>query len=427
MNIDAVQKVYCIGIGGIGMSALAQLLHERGMQVVGSDQSASPVTDTLRNKGVHVYFEQNSQNITDDIDLVIYTIAIPEGQSELMAAREKGLHTKTYPEMLGEISQDAYTVAVAGTHGKTTTTAMTTDVLVDGDVAPTAIVGSLVSRYGSNFIPGEQETFLVESCEYKRSFLHIHPDILAITNIEADHLDYYTGIDDIKQAFKDLVARVPESGFVVCDPSDLNVKEVVEDAQATLVDYTKMPKLTLSVPGEYNKHNAQVAYAIGELMNVPDEQIATSLQGFSGTWRRFEYKGEMQGGALVFDDYAHHPKEIQVTLKAFREKFPDKELVVVFQPHLYSRTKSLLEDFATSFADVDRVIVVPIYAAREEHDGSISHEVLAETIDAHTKNAQPMESLDQAIEVLRASGEDTAIMTVGAGDVYKVADQLCNK
>lgn len=424
MNIGSIQKAYFIGIGGIGMSALAQLLAERGIEVVGSDQSSSPVTDTLEKRGIRVHFEQVAENITDDIDLVVYTIAIPEEHPELTVAQKKGLVTKTYPEMLGVVSDNTYTIAIAGTHGKTTTTAMTADVLVDGEVAPTAIVGSLVSRYGSNFIPGEEKTFLVESCEYRRSFLNIHPDILAITNIEEDHLDYYSGIADIQDAFRDLVSRVPASGFIVCDPSDPQVKEVIKESEATIVDYTKLPLLRLSVPGEYNQKNAQVAHVIGQLMNVTNEKIVDSLQNFSGTWRRFEYKGETKNGTLIFDDYAHHPREVQVTLKAFRERFPEKELVVVFQPHLYSRTKSLLSEFAVSFAGVDRALVAPIYAAREPHDPEISHEILVQAINKETGNAEAIESFDQAISILQAADAETAIMTIGAGDVYKIGDML---
>jgi len=424
MNLDSVKKVYFIGIGGIGMSALAQLLAERGIAVSGSDQSTSPVTEKLTEKNITVTFDQTADNITDDIDLVVYTIAIPDDQAELMQAREMGIAVKTYPEMLGVVSKGSYTIAISGTHGKTTTTAMTADVLVDGGLKPTAIVGSLVSRYKSNFIPGAEKYFLVESCEYKRSFLNINPNILAITNLEEDHLDYYKDLAEIQEAFADLAYRVPTDGFLVCDPSDPNIRAVLENSNTTVVDYTKMPMFDMKVPGIHNKQNAQVAYAIGQLLNVSDEKITESLKNFSGTWRRFEYKGETKKGALVFDDYAHHPRELQVTLQTLREKYPDKKLTVIFQPHLFSRTKSLLEDFAKSFTGIDRAIVLPIYAAREKEDAEISHNILVSSIQKETSNAEAMNSFREVAGALESAGSEDVIMTMGAGDVYKVAEQL---
>jgi len=428
MNLDSVKKAYFIGIGGIGMSALAQLLKERNIEVIGSDASDSPVTDKLSQVGIKVFFEQKAENITNDIDLVVYTIAIPESNPELSVARQKKIETKTYPEMLGVVSEGYFTIAISGTHGKTTTAAMTADVLVDGGLAPTAIVGSLVTRYKNNFIPGDNKYFLVESCEYKRSFLHIKPNILAITNIEEDHLDYYKDLSDIQSAFHNLALKVPKDGYIVCDPKDPTVATVIGGVEATIVDYTLTPNLSLTVHGKYNVENSKVAYTIGELLGVGIKDIENSLVKFSGTWRRFEYKGETSAGALVFDDYAHHPSEIRATLEMFAESFPNKKRIVVFQPHLFSRTKSLLSEFAKSFGRADTVIIVPIYAAREKDDGSVTHEVLAEAVRGTNSDVRVVGSLESAGNLLKGvAGSDGAIVTMGAGNVYLVGEALINK
>ncbi len=424
INLDNVKKTYFIGIGGIGMSALAQLLASRGIAVSGSDISESPVTKKLASRDIKVLMEQKAENITDDIDVVIYTIAIPEDQPELQKAREKNIPVYTYPEMLGLVSSGSYTIAISGTHGKTTTTAMTVDVMVDAGLAPTAIVGSLVSRYNSNFIEGESKYFLTESCEYKRSFRYMRPSIFVITNLEEDHLDYYKDLADIQSAFREVAEKVPADGFVVCNPADPHIAPVIKDIQATIFDYTKMPKLELQVPGAHNIYNAQVAYSVGAILSVKTEQIEKSLKQFSGTWRRFEYRGKSKGGALIFDDYAHHPQEIRVTLDALADKYPDKKKIVVFQPHLFSRTKSFMDDFSKSFSRADDVILAPIYAAREADDPTVSHTKLADNINELTHNARAIESLESIASLLKDSDENTVIMTMGAGDVYLVGDRL---
>ena len=428
MNLNSVKKVYFIGVGGIGMSALAQLLKERGIEVVGSDVSASPVTDKLSQAGVKVLFEQEAKNITNDIDLVVYTIAISEDNPELSAARQNKIEIKTYPEMLGVVSEGYFTIAISGTHGKTTTAAMVADVLVDGSLAPTAIVGSLVTRYKSNFIPGDDKYFLVESCEYKRSFLNVSPNILAITNIEEDHLDYYKDLSDIQDAFRTLALKVPKDGYIVCDRKDPAVAPVISGVESKIVDYTLMPNISLTVSGKHNVANSKVAYAIGEILGVDIKDIENSLVKFSGTWRRFEYKGKTDKGALVFDDYAHHPSEIQTTLEMFAESFPNKKRIAVFQPHLFSRTKSLLDGFAKSFGMADTVIIVPIYAAREKNDESINHEILAEAVRGNNSDVRVVGSLGSAGDLLDSiTGSDDAIVTMGAGDVYKIGERLINK
>jgi len=427
MNLDSIKKVYFIGIGGIGISALAQLFLSRGIQVLGSDMFETPVTKKLIEKEVKVVFNQKTENITDDIDLVIYTIAIPEDHPELVEARRKKIITKTYPEMLGVVSKDSYTIAISGTHGKTTTTAMIADVLIDAKLKPTVIVGSLISRYGSNFVEGGKKYFVVEACEYRRSFLNINPNILAITNIEEDHLDYYKDLEDIQKAFRSIIEKVPADGYVICNPNDPNVKVVLENTKATIIDYTKMPKIKLKVPGEHNIKNAQVAFAIGENLKISKEDTQKSLENFSGTWRRFEYKGETKTGALIFDDYAHHPQEVTATIKALREKFPEKKAQVIFQPHQFSRTKSFLKDFAKSLSLADQVFIAPIYAAREKDDRSISHQDLVREIQKLGVDAIAFNNFEEIIDDLKEINGQCVIMTMGAGDIYKVGDMLISR
>ncbi|MCI5108829.1 MAG: UDP-N-acetylmuramate--L-alanine ligase [Candidatus Pacebacteria bacterium] len=413
-----MDNLYFIGIGGIGMSALAQFFIKEGKNVSGSDQSKSLVTEKLENMGIEVNYYQN-QSLPKDIDTVVYTVAIPDDHPELQDAKKRGIKTYTYPQMLGAVSKDKFTIAVSGTHGKTTTTAMSADVLIDSGLEPTVVVGSLVKRFGSNFISGDSKYFLVEACEYKRSFLNISPNILAITNIEEDHLDYYRNLDDIKDAFRELSSKVPEDGYIVCDPSDINVKDVISGLDVNIIDYTKVPDMELAVFGNHNVKNAKVAYSIGKILGLGDEEVKLSLKNFSGTWRRLEKKGVTKKGSTVIDDYAHHPSEIRATLEALRKEFQSKNITVVFQPHLFSRTKIFLKDFSESFKLADRVIVAPIYAAREKNDGSISNVDLARLIDA--EHATSLEDIPSMID-----GDDV-VVTVGAGDVYKVGDMLLNE
>lgn len=417
MELEKIKKVYFIGIGGIGMSAMAQLLKGRGIDVSGSDLSETPVTKKLMENGIQVFLEQKAENISTDFDLVIYTIAIPEDNPELIKAKENNIPVKTYPEMLGVVSEDFYTIAISGTHGKTTTTAMTADALES--LKPTVIVGSIISKYGSNFVKGSDKYFLLEACEYRRSFLNIKPNILAITNIEEDHLDYYKDLADIQDAFRNVALKVPEDGYIVCNPDNENIRPVLEGVSAKVVDYTKNPELTLKVPGLHNRQNAQVAFAIANILGVSAGEAEKNIGEFGGTWRRFEYKGKTKEGALVYDDYAHHPSEVKVTIQAFREKFPEKKIKVVFQPHLFSRTKSLLDDFAESLSLADLVVVTPIYAAREKDEYGVSHLDLGNKIP----ESRVVESVAGVEDVLDINQNDV-IVSMGAGDIYKVGDML---
>lgn len=426
MNLTSVKHVHFLGIGGIGVSALARMMLHQGKAVSGSDRTLSRITEELARMGARIYEGHHPENIGQSVDVVIYSPAITEDNPELVYARKMHIPTMTYPQALGRISENAYTVAVSGTHGKTTTTAMIADVLRKR-IEPTVIVGSLLSGGRSNFVPGDARRFVVEACEYKRSFLSLSPSILVITNIDEDHLDYYKDLTDIESAFRELVQKVPEHGFIVCDLNSPSVRRALRGAVATIVNYPAYvdPQRRLTVMGKHNQMNAAVAHAVADIFGIDEKELNEDLKNFKGTWRRSEEKGKHASGALVYDDYAHHPTEIQTTLAGFRERFPEKHIVVVFQPHLYSRTKTHFNDFAESFHHADRVLLAPIYAARETHDPSVSHHTLGDAIRSYGKKVESYESLDALTHALsRSSGPDDIIVTMGAGDVYQVGEKL---
>ncbi|MDQ3014286.1 MAG: UDP-N-acetylmuramate--L-alanine ligase [bacterium] len=429
MEIDFTKykKVYFIGIGGIGVSALARMMMLEGKDVSGSDRSPSEITTELLKEGATIFYEQKAENINSLIELVIYTVAIPEDNPELVKARELGIPAITYPQALGVISSHKYTIAVAGTHGKTTTTAMMAKVLMDAKLDPTVVVGSLLNDTQSNFVAGKGNILIAEACEYKRSFLNLHPSILVITNIDDDHLDYYKDIEDIKSAFIELILKIPADGYLVCDLEQPHIAEVAKKAKCTVVDYELFGdvNLKLKVPGEHNLNNAAAVLAVADTLGLKRKDVHTSLEAFSGTWRRFEHKGETKWGATVYDDYGHHPTEVKATLKGAREMFPQKKITVIFQPHLYSRTKQHLKEFGEAFGDVDSVIIAPIYAAREPNDPSISADMVAAEINAHHVSAMAFPSIEAIENHIKTSGtKGEVIMTMGAGDIYLLGEKL---
>ena len=430
MNEEFLKNIHTahfIGIGGIGVSAVARLMLSRGVKVSGSDRDGSPLTEKLDEEGVKVFVGHDRTHVPDKCDLVVYSPAIPESNPELLVARERGVQTLSYPEALGMISRGMKTIAVSGTHGKTTTTAMIAEVLVGTHKNPTVIVGSIL-KSGSNFIAGKSNLFVVEACEYKRSFLQLSPEILVITNIDNDHLDYYGDIQGVQKAFAEMVEKVPRSGAIICNPNDPFVAPVLAKAVAQIIDYelaTPGSPLLLSVPGDHNIRNAKAALSVARILGVDENEAIKLLGQFTGTWRRMEYKGQMPNGALVYDDYAHHPTEVKATLQGFRAKFPDHRIWVIFQPHLYSRTKLLLKDFAKSFGDANEVIIAPIYAAREAPDPSITIDVLVWEIAKNHYSPRAFGDFASIEKHLRDSVlPGDIVITMGAGDIYKVGEQL---
>ncbi len=414
-----------VGIGGIGMSALAQLLQHRGVVVTGSDRDESPTTMLLALKGIDVAIG-HTNSIPEATELLIYSDAIQADNRERVAAREKGIRQVSYFEMLGSITKDVRTIAVSGTHGKTTSTGMLAKILKDAGANPTAIIGSIVRDFESNFVAGSSDLYVVEACEYRDHLLELSPEILVITNIELDHTDFFPSLFALQSTFRLAVERVPAHGAIIANPGDPNVAAILSHARAPVIDYTHMAIGSLQLIGEFNRENARAALAAAHhaLPHMSLESAVHSLSEFKGSWRRFEYKGETVNGALVYDDYAHHPTAIKKTIAAAREQFPEKTIVVAFHPHLYSRTKSFVHEFADALATADRAIVAPIYAAREVDDGSITNHTLSDLARARGGEVMAMDSFDAIRAALETEGEGVLVITMGAGDIYKVAEQI---
>lgn len=406
------------------MSALAQLLREQGNEVRGADRAASPVTELLEEKGIKVLIGHDASNVNADTDLLVYSAAVPDDSPERARAHELGIPQLSYFQMLGSVSRRYRTIAVAGTHGKTTTTGMLAAILKDADAEPSAIVGSIVQDFGSNFLSGSSDVLVVEACEYQRHFLELSPEVLVITNLEFDHTDYYDDLEDVQDAFRTLIKKVPSYGAIVTDAEHPNIAPLLVDIDAQVVNYTSEPNYPLTLPGEFNGSNAKAAASAAKFL-LPQIQLVSinrSLENFKGTWRRFELKGSVNG-VQVYDDYAHHPTAIKETLRALRQKTEGK-VFVAFHPHLYSRTRDLLDGFARAFMDADEVLIAPIFAAREVDDGTISSEILAERVTGEGTNARAL-SFEEIEQVLRTEPkEGDVIMTMGAGDIYKIAKAL---
>lgn len=422
-----MKKIHFVGVGGVGMSALAQYYLDHGAAVTGSDRATSPVTEMLEEKGIRVATPQKAENVPVDTELLVYSDAVVEGSEgypERLRARELGVRELSYFEALGEVSKGCTTIAVAGTHGKTTTTGMLAKILADAGASPTAIVGSIVKDFHSNYLHGESNLFVVEADEYRAHLLHLSPTVLVVNNLEWDHTDFYPSLEALQETFKTAVERVPEGGAIVTNPSHPAIAAIIMNAKAKVIDYTLEPAHELLLEGEFNQDNARAAAAAARAAwpAITQDSIETSLSHFHGTWRRLEYKGKTASGADIYDDYAHHPTAVAVTLKALRAKVRGR-IVVAFHPHLYSRTRDLLDDFATAFADAGRVLIAPIYAAREVDDGSVSSEMLAERIRATGVDAVALE-FDAIENELRTAGPGDTIITMGAGDIYKIADAL---
>lgn len=420
-----INKVHFIGIGGIGMSGLARLFLHEGKIVSGSDSTKSANTEKLEEEGATIFYNQVPQNISSssDLELVVFTEAMAEDNPELVRARELGIRTINYFEALGEIANEYYLIAVAGTHGKTTTTAMLIDIFEEASFDPTAIVGSLRSKTGSNYRAGKSKYFIVEACEYRRDFLSLTPDVLVITNIEHEHVDYYQDLASVQDAFRELALQVRQGGAIVTNVTDANITPILIGLPHVIMDYRQSLDLSLKLrqPGLHTRQNAAAAASASRFVGIEQEVINTALEGFGGTARRFEYKGDCNN-AHVYDDYAHHPTEIRASIAGARELYPDKKLTVVFQPHTYSRTQELKDDFVTALKNADRVLLVPIYAARNEEGYDIESIDIVNSLTAQGVEAKNFMTLEAAaLEVKETVSKEDVVLVMGAGSVSKVA------
>lgn len=430
VDISTVTHVHFIGIGGIGMSALARYFLHEGKTVSGSDREASLITETLEKEGVTFFVGQEAGNLTQEIDLVVYTEAMPKEQAEMVAARELRVPMMNYFDALGLVANQYYLIAVSGSHGKTTTTAMLADVFEEAGLDPTVVVGSLRAKTGSNFRPGQSQYAIVEACEYKRDFLSLNPTILVITNIEYEHVDYYRDLADVQSAFRALAEKIPEHGYVVTNTADPNIQPVIQGLACTVIDYRQFLdlKLPLKQPGFHTRLNAAAALGVAAAVSIDGKAAKSALEKFSGTWRRFQYKGEVQG-VPVYDDYGHHPTELKVTMAGARELYPDRKLIVVFQSHTYTRTHELMDDFVAALQTADFVFLLPIYGAREENVSGTSSELMAELI---RKAGTPVdvvqfETAGEKIRLVIKDNPQSMVLVMGAGPVTNIATELTNK
>ena len=448
------KHIYMIGIGGISMSGIAEILVNYGYQVSGSDITENDMVKHLESKGIKVNIGQIKENITDDIDTVVYTAAIKDTNEELVRARELGIETIERGEFLGNLTrQFKDVIGVAGTHGKTTTSSMVSCVFVEAKKDPTIQIGSNLDVIGGNYLVGNSDYFIIEACEYKDSFQNFTQKSAIITNVDNDHLDYFKNIDNISASFKKYVSKLPEDGLLVVNMDNERCYELKDSTKASVLtvslenneaDYhaeniqfddmgnpsydviknnEKLTRVTLNVKGIHNVLNSLECFALCSWYGIDPETIVNGLSKFRGAARRMEFKG-MFNGARVYDDYGHHPTEIEATSNAIlKEKF--NESYAIFEAHTYSRVKNHLDDFVKSLVKFDHIIVIDIYAAREENIYGVKPEDIVNKLKENNKDAIYISDYDEIKEYLNERvKENDLIITIGAGNVTKVANNL---
>lgn len=446
------KKIHFIGIGGISMSGLAEILFYKGFAVTGSDAKKSKVTDHLESIGIKVFIGHDAKNI-DDADLVIYTDAVSNDNVELNACIEKKIPLVDRATFLGALMKNyKESIAISGTHGKTTTTSMLATVLNFSDLNPTMLIGGNLDDIGGNVKLGSDDLILTEACEYKANILKYYPTIAVILNIDEDHLDYFKGIEHIKETFKEYFKNIPKDGYLVVNIDDENINSILAHANSNIITFginsdasitaknieydvhgnpsfdiykeqNLVGNVKLNVMGEHNIYNALATYCVSSLIGMEDRDILNKLSHFNGVHRRLEYKG-LLGDVKIIDDYAHHPTEIMASLRAIR-KSTNEKIYCVFQPHTFTRTKILLDGFAKAFVDADKVIIADIYAAREKDLGEIHSRDLAEKIKLSGTDAIYLGSFKEIEDfLLNEVSDHDIIVTMGAGNVYEVGEDL---
>lgn len=456
MTLNSYKNIHFIGIGGISMSSLAEILSNEGFTITGSDGKQSELTDHLQSIGLKVYIGHKKENISKDTELVVYTAAIPKDNVELLEAKERNIPAIERSVLLG-LMMKAYKnpICIAGTHGKTTTSSMASEVYIKADKNPTITIGGILPSIGGNFKIGSNDYFIAESCEYCDSFLKFFPKSAIILNIDRDHTDYFKDMEQMYSSFHTFASLIPNDGVLIINNKIPNLEAVTNSLSCKIItfgednsaDYypenvvydkngygefdacnKKGEKLhiKLNVPGFHNVLNALSVVALAENDGLDKSAVVKGLESFKGTHRRFEFKG-MVKGAEVIDDYAHHPTEIKATLAAAKAHHSNK-VIAVFQPHTYTRTKSLLTEFSEAFDDADEILVLDIYAAREKDNGEVHSKDLVEKLVKRGKDAKYMESFEKAEEYLLSTlKEKNMLITIGAGDVYLVGESLISK
>ncbi len=445
--------VFFVGIGGISMSGLAEILHHAGFRVSGSDWKSSDITTGLEAKGIKVYYGENAAHITDDIDCAVLTSAVRESNREFTAIREKQIPYLSRAELLGQLMKNyAVSVAVSGTHGKTTTTSMVSEILMKAGTDPTISVGGILKSIGGNIRIGKSDVFVTEACEYTNSFLSFFPTVGIILNIEEDHLDFFRDLADIRNSFRRFAQLLPADGCLIINADIENYEEIIGGLSCRVITYSVSGReadytpadisfndfgcgrftvhggssdctIQLKVPGMHNISNALAAVALADHLKLSREACVGALSDFHGADRRFEYKGTI-GGVNIVDDYAHHPTEIRAALTGAK-LYPHKTLWCVFQPHTYTRTKAFLKEFAQALSLADRVVLADIYAARETDTLGISSEDLKAELDALGCDCHYFPSFDEIENFLLENCiNGDLLITMGAGDVHKIGENL---
>ncbi|MDR0885088.1 MAG: UDP-N-acetylmuramate--L-alanine ligase [Clostridiales Family XIII bacterium] len=455
IDYSTLRHVHFIGIGGIGMSAIAEIMLREGYKVSGSDMNESEITDKLSSLGAMVYLGHNAKNVKD-ADLLVFSAAIKEDNPEMVKARENGIQIVSRAQILGSLMQrSGNSIGVAGTHGKTTTTSMLSLVLKAADLEPTILVGGNLGEIGGNVLVGKNDYFITEACEYMDSFLSLCPKYAIILNIDSDHLDYFDGIDHIVSSFKKFAHLVPDDGAVIAYDANPFVKSMLKDLDRPVItfgfhegcDYCAdnivfmndgMPSfdvvykgdtiasVELKIPGEHNICNALAAFAGAHVCGVDPIHISQTLSAFTGTKRRFDVLGDTMSGIKIVDDYAHHPTEIKATIKAAR-KMPHNKLWILFQPHTYTRTFALHDEFAEALSAADNVVLAEIYAAREKNISGVNSKSIADSIrdldgTAHAFYIETFEEIAKFVYNNTSRGD--LVLTMGAGDIYKIGQMI---
>ncbi len=444
-----IQKIHFVGIGGIGMSGIAEILLDQNFKVSGSDRQLSDITERLQNLGAEIYEVHSAEHINDDVDVLVYSSAVTPDNPEVVEANRRRIPVIRRAEMLAEVMRLKYGVGIAGTHGKTTTTSLTSLMLLEGGLDPTVIVGGkLTGIGGTNARLGRGDYIVVEADEFDRSFLSITPTIAVLTSLEADHLDCYKDLDEIKDAFVQFANKVPFYGFVSLCLDENNLQGIMPRLNKRLVTYgltsqadlyavdityeqmytsftvmyygDELGRVTVSLPGLHNVKNTLAALSVALELGVSFDDAKRGLKKFAGVARRTEIKYRSDD-LLVIDDYAHHPTEVKVTLHGIRQAWPKRRLVCVFQPHLYSRTRDLAEEFGRAFFDADVVIVTGVYPAREKPLEGVEGNLIVETAQRYGhKHAQYIQDKNKIPTVLKSiQKQGDIIVTMGAGDIWK--------
>lgn len=460
-SLKNMNKIHMIGIGGISMSAIALVLKKYGYIITGSDKSEGDMISVLEENGIPVFIGSNAE-LVKDADVVVYTSAINQHDPEFVRAKSLNIPTYERAEFLGLLLQ-CYEkpICVCGTHGKTTTTSMLSKIFIDAGLDPNVQVGSKFKTLNDlNYRIGESEYFILESCEYVDSFLNFPHHTATVLNIDEDHLDYFSGIEEIKASFKKFILMLPKDGILVINYDDMNCMSVLNDVKKDLekrnvkiytfslsepqadvyakniscnikgfysfdiVYNNEIKKFYLTVPGIHNVYDAIAAITTSLAHGVKLEDMEKSLNEFCGAKRRFEYKKTLENNVLVYDDYAHHPTEIKATLSAAKQKEHNR-IISVFQPHTYSRTKELFDDFATSFSNSDIAIFADIYAAREIDDGTVSSKMLTDKVNENGTKALYLPTFEEIVKYLKENIEpNDIILTIGAGNITHLSDML---